>query len=46
MCQAHAAARPAGSRIVEADAYALTSDGRDLLKALAPLDAWARPWGS
>ena len=30
--------------IVEADAYALSADGRDLLKALGPLDAWAKRW--
>jgi DNA-binding HxlR family transcriptional regulator len=28
-----------------ASGYALTSEGHDLLSALAPLDAWAREWG-
>jgi len=34
------------ARIVGADrnGYALTSDGHELLDALAPLDAWAKRW--
>ena len=32
--------------IVEAEEYALTKEGRDLLKALGPLDAWAKRWGA
>jgi DNA-binding HxlR family transcriptional regulator len=30
--------------IVEPEAYALTAEGQDLLKALGPLDAWAKGW--
>jgi DNA-binding HxlR family transcriptional regulator len=30
--------------IVEPDDYELTKRGRELLKALGPLDAWARRW--
>lgn len=33
------AAQPAGG-------YRLSEDGRDLLAALAPLDAWANSWAS
>ena len=32
--------------IVEPGDYALTGDGRKLLEALGPLDAWARDWGA
>jgi DNA-binding HxlR family transcriptional regulator len=32
--------------IVGADEYALTADGRDLLEALGPIDAWAKRWGA
>ena len=32
--------------IVEADAYELTRDGRELLEALGPIDSWARRWGA
>ncbi|HEX6712781.1 MAG TPA: helix-turn-helix domain-containing protein [Thermoleophilaceae bacterium] len=32
--------------IVEAEAYALTEEGRNLLTALGPLDAWAKSWGA
>jgi DNA-binding HxlR family transcriptional regulator len=36
------------ARIVtaEPDGYALTGDGRDLLQALTPLDAWAKRWAT
>jgi DNA-binding HxlR family transcriptional regulator len=32
--------------IVGTDEYALTADGRDLLEALGPIDAWAKRWGA
>jgi DNA-binding HxlR family transcriptional regulator len=34
------------AEIVEADAYELTKEGRELLDALAPVDSWARRWGA
>jgi DNA-binding HxlR family transcriptional regulator len=38
--------RDAGILTAEpAGGYQLSSDGRDLLQALAPLDAWAKRWG-
>jgi DNA-binding HxlR family transcriptional regulator len=37
--------RDAGILTAEpAGGYQLSSDGRDLLQALAPLDAWAKRW--
>ena len=30
--------------VAREDGYCLTADGRKLLAALAPLDAWARRW--
>jgi DNA-binding HxlR family transcriptional regulator len=39
--------REAGVVVVEAEGgYGLTADGRALLAALAPLDAWAKRWGA
>jgi DNA-binding HxlR family transcriptional regulator len=32
--------------IVEGDRYQLTDDGRELLAALASLDAWAKRWSA
>src|SRR5579871_3456576 len=33
------------SGIVTPEGFALTAQGRELLGALAPLDAWAKRWG-
>jgi DNA-binding HxlR family transcriptional regulator len=32
--------------IVQPSDYALTKQGRDLLEALGPLDAWAKKWAA
>jgi DNA-binding HxlR family transcriptional regulator len=38
--------RDAGAIAAQADGgYELTAEGRKLLEALEPLDAWARRWG-
>jgi DNA-binding HxlR family transcriptional regulator len=36
--------REAGIVTTDDRGYRLSSDGRDLLQALAPLDAWAKRW--
>jgi DNA-binding HxlR family transcriptional regulator len=36
--------RDAGIVTADAGGYGLSADGRELLEALAPLDAWARRW--
>jgi DNA-binding HxlR family transcriptional regulator len=33
-----------GAGILAAEAYVLTDEGRQLLAALAPLEAWAQRW--